>query len=170
MAEPVNPVTIPSLLSGKVLAGLLASLCLGLPGAAPGHGYLAKEEQFPAGIPVEPGDWPRHALSHDGGGWRPTTLTFDFGTIITFDLHNASGDDHLFAIGTGRAQSDQAQMHQLMPEQRTDYPNTRWLRPDERATLSWEFNRSGRFQGACLLPGHRGEQAITLIVSPPPRP
>lgn len=124
-----------------------------------GHGFLAKEEQFAAGIPVtDEQDWPTLSFTHQGNGWLTTRQQFTHGEIIRFVIHNQSDQEHLFAIGSAASLSDQGQMHALMPEQRTDYPNTRWLAAGAQATLTWEFNVAGPVRVHCLVTGHMGEE------------
>lgn len=146
------------------LSVLLLLLSLSLSQSAWAHGFLAKEEQFAAGIPVTDNQsWPEINLIHDGASWQPDLLTFSENQIVILTLENHSDEEHLFSIGTESSLNDQAQLHRLMPDKKTNYPNTRWLPAGSVSTITWEFNKLGNFHIRCLVPAHQQKEAPTII-------
>ena len=157
----------------RLITALGAGLAVwGLAGQGLCHGIPAKEEQFSGGIPVTDNtrEWPALSLLHDGSGWQTATTGIPHNGIFRLLAHNRDRHAHLLVIGTRDALSDQALMHGLMPERRSDYPNTRWVEADEQATLVWEFNRTGTIDIRCLIKGHEAEAPLHLTVTPVTRP
>lgn len=144
------------------------TLALLLPALAQGHGIPAKEEQFAGGIPVTDTteDWPELRLLHDGVGWRAQTTTLPVNSIHHIRAGNDDSIEHLLVMGTAGSLADQGLMHRLMPERRSEYPNTRWVAAGASASLVWEFNRPGTVIVQCLIAGHEQEQPLHLAITP----
>lgn len=152
---------------GRLLITLLA---IGQPldNLALAHGIPAKEEQFAGGIPVTDTQtqWPEMPLQHDGSGWQTGRAILPRDSILHLRAHNRDNREHLLVVGTTGALSDQALMHRLMPERRSDYPNTRWVAAGASASLVWEFNQPGEVIIQCLISGHELEKPLRLSVTP----
>lgn len=141
-------------------------------GGALAHGIPAKEEQFAAGVPITDTQtpWPSLPLAHNGSGWHAARDQIPLDSILALTAANNDTSDHLLVIGTAGSLADQALMHRLMPERRSDYPNTRWVSAGGSASLIWEFNRRGEVIVQCLVSGHEQETPLRLNITPLTRP
>jgi len=131
------------------------------------HGILPDEIPMAAGTALrDHGNLPsRTAVFSDH--WTPNALTVDQGQALILALDNASPEWHLFALVDDVALRDQNLIHQLMPDLRKDYPNTRLSEPGTTVTLPWRFDREGLFSLRCVRASHQARsEALTIEVSP----
>jgi uncharacterized cupredoxin-like copper-binding protein len=169
-----------AVLAGPVSAG---------PGAA-GHGH--GNSGFSAGEPGDPKkparviqvtfretDGKRAGLAGkkgtvvDGNTGDPGYKTMIFipdrvevrkGEQIRFVLRNNGEIDHEFVLATTAENLKHAEQMQKNPEMEHDDPNSKRLAPKKVDGLVWRFTKSGEFEFACLIPGHRESGMIGKIV------
>lgn len=135
-----------------------------------GHGILPDEIPMAAGTALrEPGALPKTTVTFSGQ-WQPQqlTLTQHHATLLT--LTNHTDDWHLFALGDRTALRDQNLIHQLMPDLRKDYPNTRLSEAGSTVSLPWRFDVAGRFALRCVRADHQQQETpLRIVVSNQPR-
>lgn len=76
---------------------------------------------------------------------------------VRFRIRNKGQLDHEFILGsTEEIETHRSTMeqHPDMAHMAHDEPNARRLAPGETTGLYWLFNNPGRFEFACLIPGH----------------
>lgn len=122
------------------------------------HDYHEHAEMA-AGQPGDPSRVDRTISVHmretpEGMAFDPTAITISQGETIRFEVSNDGELEHEFVIGT--AEANQAHLREMaeMPEMMHDDPNAIRLTAGESGALVWTFDRPGRYQFACLIPGH----------------
>lgn len=87
--------------------------------------------------------------------YEPARLTFAKGEQIRFLLINAGDFTHEFMLASMAENDKHATLMEKYPDMVHDDVNGRTLKPNTRGELLWKFSKSGTFQFACLIPGHR---------------
>jgi len=135
-------------------SAFLSQTALAAPGAA-GHGH----EGFSAG---EPGDPKKPARTvkvsmHEDGKkmlFTPSHITVRKGEQIRFVLSNDGTENHEFVLATVAENRKHGVLMKKYPKMEHDDPNARKLTPYTDGEMFWKFTRKGKFEFACLLPGH----------------
>ncbi len=126
----------------------LAATGFALAHGASGAGEPAAASAAAQTVAVEIGD-------ADGVmAFRPDRLDVARGAAVRFVVHNAGALTHEFVIGDAAENAAHKAMMAQMPDMEHDDPNAKTLAPGATATLLWRFTHAGRFEFACLLPGH----------------
>ena len=107
--------------------------------------------------------------------YSPNALTVKQGDTVRFVVKNVGKIEHEMVIG--RAQDIQAH-HALMqkhPGMEHDEPHMISLEPGQQGELIWQFTQPGKFQFACLEPGHleagmKGRITVTPVKAATPAP
>ena len=87
--------------------------------------------------------------------FEPNSVSASKGEQIRFVLKNKGQIDHEFMLAT-RAENDKhAIAMQKAPDMEHDDPNGRRIAPGKTEEIVWKFSKSGEFNFACLIPGHR---------------
>jgi uncharacterized cupredoxin-like copper-binding protein len=125
-------------------------------------GALAHEgEHFSAG---EPGDAKKPARivpvtmkeTDDGKMlYFPSSLDVRKGEQVRFVITNAGKVPHEFVLASRDDNNKHAALMQKYPDMEHDDPNGKTLQPGQKAEMLWRFSKSGTFEFACLIPGHR---------------
>jgi uncharacterized cupredoxin-like copper-binding protein len=76
------------------------------------------------------------------------------GETLQLDFKNAGQMRHEWVIGTPFEISEHLELMRRFPDMEHDEPHNVHVDPGQSRTLVWQFNREGRFEYACLLPGH----------------
>ena len=141
------------------LAALLLSVApvaaLSAPGAA-GHSH----ETFSAGEPGNPKKPARVVqvtMKEDDGKmlFVPDRVEVRKGEQIRFVLRNNGELVHEFMLATTAENDKHAELMQKYPDMEHDDPNGKNLQPKKNAEIIWKFTKTGEFEFACLIPGHR---------------
>ncbi len=90
----------------------------------------------------------------DGMRFTPAHMQFTAGETVRFVVRNNGRIRHEMVLGNMAELREHMQMMQQMPEMEHDEPNMISLAPGEQGELIWQFTRPGRFDFACLMPGH----------------
>ena len=69
-------------------------------------------------------------------------------------IRNDGRMQHEFVIGTKADLDEHAALMVKFPAMEHDEPYMAHVAPGKTAQLVWHFNRSGRFDFACLIAGH----------------
>ena len=86
--------------------------------------------------------------------FTPATVNVKRGETIRFVLSNAGQVKHEMVIGPMAELKRHAEMMRKMPGMEHADPNMMTLAPGDTGGLIWQFTRAGRFDFACLQPGH----------------
>ena len=141
------------------LAALLTSLApliaAGAPGV-PGHSH----ETFTAGAPGDPKKPARvvQITMKEADGkmlFIPDRVEVKKGEQITFILRNNGELKHEFMLASKEENDKHAVLMQKYPDMEHDDPNGKSLETRKTTALVWKFTKSGEFEFACLIPGHR---------------
>jgi uncharacterized cupredoxin-like copper-binding protein len=116
----------------------------------------AKNEQQPWGIAGDPGEVKRtiHIAMSDDMRFTPSALRIRQGETVRFVVANKGRMLHEMVIGTRQALEQHAALMQKFPHMQHDEPHMVHVAAGEQDDLVWRFNRAGRFDFACLIPGH----------------
>ncbi|WP_296753459.1 cupredoxin family protein [Thiobacillus sp.] len=152
---------------------LLLAALLALPLAVNAHGDRthapAAAEQTPWGIAGEAGQVTRTiALDmSDAMRFAPDSLTVEEGETVRFIVNNRGRMLHELVIGTPDALAGHAAMMAKFPDMVHDEAYMTHVDPGQAGEIVWHFNRSGRFEFACLIAGHyEAGMRGTLVVVP----
>jgi uncharacterized cupredoxin-like copper-binding protein len=153
---------------------LLAALCTA--GAAWSHGdkhAAAKsapvvKEQKPWGIAGDArGARTVEVRMTDDMKFTPSRIEVREGETIRFVVRNSGKVLHEMVIGTPAELQAHAELMKKHPGMEHDEPYMAHVSPGKRGTLTWNFNRPGTFQFACLIPGHfEAGMTGTIVVAP----
>ncbi|MEY3632953.1 MAG: Plastocyanin [Pseudomonadota bacterium] len=122
-----------------------------------GHGAkIAPAEQMPWGIAGS-----ARAVSRtiaidmsDDMKFSPNRLRIQLNETIRFQVRNRGKVMHEMVIGEPKTLKEHAELMKKHPNMEHDEPYMAHVSPGKRADLIWTFNRAGKFQFACLVPGH----------------
>jgi uncharacterized cupredoxin-like copper-binding protein len=90
----------------------------------------------------------------DGMRFTPTDITVKANETIRFVVKNNGVLLHEIVIGTPVEMQKHAVMMAKFPNMVHDEPYMAHVGPGKQGTVTWNFNRLGEFEFACLLPGH----------------
>jgi plastocyanin len=74
----------------------------------------------------------------------------------TVVVRNAGSVAHEFTLGDEAGNAAHAKMMASMPDMKRNAPNAVTIEPGKTAEIIWRFSKPGRFEFACLIPGHYG--------------
>lgn len=149
--------SIPIVIAALVAAGSVALPETGLAGAGtPGHSH----EKFSAGEPGNPRKPSRtiEITMHERDGkmeFAPKTIAARKGEQIKFVLRNGGELHHEFVLASAAENRKHAKLMEKYPDMEHDDPNASRLAPQKSHELLWRFTKTGTFEFACLIPGHR---------------
>ena len=132
------------------------------------HGSHMQRGSFSAG---EPGDAKKPArvvqvtmTEADGKMlFTPSRIEVAKGEQVQFVLRNGGELDHEFVLGTTAENLKHADSMKMNAEMKHDDPNAMALGPEKTGELLWKFSKTGGFEYACLIPGHREAGLIGTI-------
>lgn len=81
-------------------------------------------------------------------------MTVRRGETIRFIVHNKGKVLHEMVLGTPAALKEHAELMKKFPDMEHADPNMAHVRPGATGQIVWQFTQAGRFQFACLQPGH----------------
>ena len=86
------------------------------------------------------------------------------GEQVRFILRNSGALDHEFLLATTDENLKHAEAMKKNPEMEHDEPNGRRVTPGKADEIVWRFTKTGEFEFACLIPGHREAGMLGKIV------
>jgi uncharacterized cupredoxin-like copper-binding protein len=116
-------------------------------------------EGFSAGEPGDP-NTPSRVIKvtmqeRDGEMvFSPDHIEVRKGDQIKFVLYNSGELEHEFVLATAEENLKHAEAMKINPEMEHDDPNARSVSPKNTDEIVWKFTKPGRFEYACLIPGH----------------
>jgi uncharacterized cupredoxin-like copper-binding protein len=121
--------------------------------------YAHDDEHFSAGEPGNPKKPFRTVqvtMYEDGGmGFTPPKLEVKRGEQVKFVITNKGALAHEFILGNEQDNLKHAALMQKYPDMEHDDPNGKTVQPAGKTEILWRFSKSGTFEYACLIPGHR---------------
>jgi uncharacterized cupredoxin-like copper-binding protein len=114
---------------------------------------------FSAGEPGDPKKPARviNVRMFEGGGkmgFEPAQVHVRRGEQVRFVLHNDGEEDHEFMLATVTENRKHAEVMKKYPDMEHDDPNGKRILPHGSGELVWKFTKRGKFEFACLIPGH----------------
>ena len=139
-------------------SSLLAATIFLLASASAGLAHEA--EHFSAGKPGNPKKPARTVtvIMSDGDGtmrFSPDRLNVKKGEQVRFVIQNKGELKHEFTLATVEDNDKHAALMQKYPDMEHDDPNAKSVDPGKTAEILWRFSKTGTFEFACLIPGHR---------------
>lgn len=86
--------------------------------------------------------------------FSPSSVTAKKGETIRFILNNTGKLKHEMVLGSIKELKEHAAMMQKMPEMEHADANMASVEPGKTGDLIWQFTKAGKFDFACLQPGH----------------
>lgn len=124
---------------------------------------------FSAGEPGDPNKPARviNVRMFEGSGkmgFEPGQIQVRRGEQVRFVLHNDGEEDHEFILATVPENRKHAQIMKKYPDMEHDDPNGKRILPHGTGELVWKFTKRGKFEFACLIPGHYEKGMFGTIV------
>ena len=117
-------------------------------------------EHFSAGEPGNPKKPARtiYVTMYDDDGtmkFVPARLDVKTGEQVRFIIQNKGEVKHEFTLASVEDNNKHAELMKKYPEMEHDDPNSKTVDPGKTAEILWRFSKTGTFEFACLIPGHR---------------
>ena len=116
---------------------------------------------FAAGVPGDPHkpfrtvEITMHEEDQDHMSYTPAALEVKRGEQVKFVIKNAGAFVHEFILADEKSNLKHADLMRKYPDMEHDDPNGKTVQPQASAEILWRFTKKGRFEYACLIPGHR---------------
>jgi uncharacterized cupredoxin-like copper-binding protein len=123
------------------------------------------KEQKPWGIAGDPKSVSRTIVvsMHDTMRFKPDAIDVRQGETIRFVVRNDGKILHELVIGTKEENDKHAELMLKFPNMEHDEPYMAHVDPGKSEQIVWTFNRPGRFEFACLIPGHYQAGMIGVV-------
>ena len=114
------------------------------------------QRQQPWGIRDEPARATRtvEIVMLDAMHFKPDVVDVKSGDTVRFVVRNAGKLPHELVIGTKQSLDRHAKLMAKGAHAAHDEPSMVEVPPGSVGELTWTFNRGGRFDFGCLIPGH----------------
>jgi uncharacterized cupredoxin-like copper-binding protein len=127
-------------------------------GAKSGHDMHADHEDHASAI-GKPGDAKKVTRTvnvdmNDNMRFSPAMLNVRKGETIRFVVKNSGRIKHEMVLGSMAELKEHAAMMQQMPEMEHADANMVTVEPGKAGEIVWQFSKAGKFDFACLQPGH----------------
>ncbi len=135
--------------TSAILIGLMA---VGVTQANAGEGGHASA----LGKPGNPAKVTRtvEVVMSDAMRYTPANIKVKQGETIRFRVKNAGQIKHEMVLGSLAELKEHAKTMARFPEMEHDDPNAISVEPGKTGELVWRFTKAGKFDFACLVPGH----------------
>jgi uncharacterized cupredoxin-like copper-binding protein len=126
-----------------------------------GSGALAHDaDHYSAGVPGnarKPARTVTVVMSDADGAMKfsPDRLDIKKGEQVRFIIENKGALKHEFTLASVKDNDKHAEMMKKFPDMEHDDPNAKSVDPGKTAEIVWRFTKTGTFEFACLIPGHR---------------
>ena len=146
-----------------ILSTLVLSLTLsagpvsagpGAPGHSHDHGAFSAGEP---GNPKKPARVVLVTMREDDGKmlFIPDRVDVRKDEQVRFIIRNNGLLKHEFTLASVEDNNKHAELMKKYPDMEHDDPNAKSVDPGKTAEILWRFSKSGAFEFACLIPGHR---------------
>jgi len=86
--------------------------------------------------------------------FTPSEFTVRRGQTVRFLIHNDGNVLHEMVLGTPDDLKAHADLMKKFPEMEHSDPNMAHVKPKANGEIVWQFTQPGKFEFACLVPGH----------------
>ena len=86
--------------------------------------------------------------------FNPSHISVKRGETIKFVVRNDGKVKHEMVLGNMKELKEHAALMQKFPEMEHADPNQLSVEPGKSGEMVWQFTRTGKFDFACLQPGH----------------
>lgn len=86
--------------------------------------------------------------------FTPDGIKVKAGETVRFFVKNAGKTPHEMVIGSMNELKEHAEMMRKMPGMQHAEPNKITLKPGQRGSIVWQFDKAGAVNFACTVPGH----------------
>ena len=129
-------------------------------GAAMFGAAAHEAEHFSAGEPGNPKKPARTVtvtMRDDEGKMQfiPERIDVKKGDQVHFIIQNKGVLKHEFTLASVEDNNKHAELMKKYPDMEHDDPNAKSVDPGKSAEILWRFSKTGTFEFACLIPGHR---------------
>lgn len=90
----------------------------------------------------------------DAMRFQPSSIAVKKGETIRFLVKNDGKLKHEMVLGTDKELKEHAALMQKFPNMQHADPNMVSLEPGTSGEMVWHFTKAGKFEFACLQPGH----------------
>jgi uncharacterized cupredoxin-like copper-binding protein len=90
----------------------------------------------------------------DAMRFKPSAITVKRGETVRFTAANKGRVLHEMVLGTSEELQKHAELMKKFPEMEHEAPHMVHVKPGKRGDIVWQFTEAGRFEFACLIPGH----------------
>ena len=134
--------------TSAILIGLMA---IGVTQAHAGEGHAS-----PLGQPGNPAKVTRTVdiVMSDAMRYTPSSIKVKRGETIRFRVKNTGQIKHEMVLGSLAELQEHATTMTKFPDMEHDDPNAISVEPGKTGELVWRFTKAGKFDFACLVPGH----------------
>jgi uncharacterized cupredoxin-like copper-binding protein len=148
------------------LSFLALSAALAVPTTASSHGTgdraaarkfdAARVEPTPFGQEGDPDKITRtiRLVMSDNMRFTPAALTVHRGETVRLTVVNKGKVLHELVLGTPEDLASHAELMKKFPGMEHEAPNMAHVKPGTAGEIVWQFTQPGRFEFACLIPGH----------------
>jgi uncharacterized cupredoxin-like copper-binding protein len=153
----------------RKLSILLFSLSVATSGAwAHGDDHHHGDHASAYGKPGDPARVSRtvEVETNDNMRFNPSSIAVKRGETIRFVVKNNGAMKHEMVLGSMKELKEHAALMQKFPEMDHADPNQVSVEPGKTGEMVWQFTKTGKFDFACLQPGHfeagmRGNITVT---------
>jgi uncharacterized cupredoxin-like copper-binding protein len=141
-----------------MLAVLATALAAPAALADPGHSHAEAKAFGEPGDSKKPSRTVEVVMKETDDGkmlFEPISISARKGEQVRFVLRNEGQIDHEFMLATRVENDRHAVAMRKNPDMEHDEPNGRRVAPGKSDEITWMFSKSGEFNFACLIPGHR---------------
>lgn len=99
--------------------------------------------------------------------FKPSRIQVGRGETIIFMISNKGELAHEFVLDEHKAVMKHKALMERFPEMEHEDPNSIRLESGKKGQIIWRFTNSGKFEFACLVPGHydAGMKGIVAVVN-----
>lgn len=124
-----------------------------------GHDMAGMQNDAHASLAGRPGDPAKVSRTvkvtmDDSMRYSPNKIDVKAGETVRFLVRNTGKIQHEMVIGSMDELKEHAEMMRQMPGMQHAEPNMITLKPGQRGGIVWQFDKSGKVDFACLVPGH----------------
>lgn len=123
------------------------------------HGNSMETHEDHASVLGKPGDPAKvtHTMTvdmNDNMRFTPAEITVKKGETIKFVVKNSGKIKHEMVLGSVKELKEHAAMMKKMPGMEHADANMVTVDPGKTGEIIWQFTKAGKFDFACLQPGH----------------
>lgn len=142
-----------------MLSAAITALLFSAPAFAAGE-HEGGHDEMAVGAPADPSTSAREikiSMKETAGGkmvYAPNQIRVSQGETIRLTITNDGEVPHEFVMDEPAKNQEHKELMARFPEMEHDDPNSVSLEPGQTDEILWTFTNAGKFEFACLIPGH----------------